>query len=110
MNEDKDFLISALKESNEILQEDNSRLRNTNRILRNVNSGLRTQLARAAANDEAFKDELSAEAELSLFDVLELLETPALSNELAKAGYRIDFKQIYEDITDANAPVVDYHC
>lgn len=56
MEQDKDFLIAALTESNDLLQGDNARLRNTNKILRTVNSILRGQLNNAHANDEEFKN------------------------------------------------------
>lgn len=60
---DKDFVIEALKESNEILQGEIRQLRNSNRILRRVNSALRgaltslrNQVAIAQDNDERFKE------------------------------------------------------
>lgn len=56
MEQDKDFLIAALTESNDLLQEDNARLRNTARVLRSVNSALRGQLKNAHANDEEFRN------------------------------------------------------
>lgn len=55
MEQDKDFLIAALIESNDLLQGDNARLHNTNKILRKVNSALRGQLNNAHVNDEEFK-------------------------------------------------------
>jgi FtsZ-binding cell division protein ZapB len=55
-------VIEALKESNDILQDEVTRLRETNttlrtviRALRRTNESLRTQVASAAENDETFK-------------------------------------------------------
>jgi len=55
-------VIEALKESNDILQDEVTRLRETNttlrtviRALRRTNESLRTQVANAAENDETFK-------------------------------------------------------
>lgn len=62
MEQDKDQVIAALVESNEILGEENGRLRNNNRVLRTVVSALRdtvTKLRESVAiaqqNDEIFK-------------------------------------------------------
>ena len=55
-------VIEALKESNDILQDEVMRLRETNttlrtviRALRRTNESLRTQVSNAAENDETFK-------------------------------------------------------
>jgi hypothetical protein len=62
MEQDKDLVIAALVESNEILVEENGRLRNNNRVLRTVISALRDSLAKAREsvaiaqqNDDIFK-------------------------------------------------------
>jgi FtsZ-binding cell division protein ZapB len=56
------LVVSALKEGNDILQEEVTRLRETNstlrvvnRTLRRTNESLRSQIAAAAENDETFK-------------------------------------------------------
>jgi len=56
------LVVSALKEGNDILQEEVTRLRETNstlrvvnRTLRRTNESLRNQVAAAAENDETFK-------------------------------------------------------
>jgi len=55
-------VIEALKESNDILQDEVTRLRETNttlrtviRALRRTNESLRTQVSNAAENDDTFK-------------------------------------------------------
>ena len=55
-------VIEALKESNDILQDEVMRLRETNttlrtviRALRRTNESLRTQVSNAAENDDTFK-------------------------------------------------------
>ena len=55
MSDEKDFLISALKESNDMLRELHDRHRRTIQFLRLVNSSLRQRLALAHNNDEEFK-------------------------------------------------------
>ena len=59
---DKDFVISSLMESVEILRQEISVVRNNNRILRRVhsalrsaNASLRAQVDQVAQNDELFK-------------------------------------------------------
>jgi len=60
--QDKDQIIAALLESNEILQTEVTNTRNTNRLLRRVNSALRSsitsmrqQIEAAMQNDDMFK-------------------------------------------------------
>lgn len=53
--EDQKFLIAALEESVELLQEEVARTKRLNRILRISNGALRRKLNFAAQNDEAFK-------------------------------------------------------
>lgn len=62
MEQDKDQVIAALIEANEILVEENGRLRNNNRVLRTVISALRDTVTKmresvaiAQQNDEIFK-------------------------------------------------------
>ena len=61
-NVDKELVIAALMESNEILRTENNGLRNSNRILRTVfrnlraaNESLRRLVDIAKDNDEVFK-------------------------------------------------------
>jgi Mg2+ and Co2+ transporter CorA len=56
MSEEQDFLIAALKESNDMLRELHDRHRRTIQFLRAVNSSLRQRLARAHQSDEEFKE------------------------------------------------------
>jgi hypothetical protein len=66
--QDLQLVIQGLEEALEDVIDDNLRLKNTNRILRAVNSGLRSKLAIAHKNDEAFvsacqwDDEIDAHA------------------------------------------------
>lgn len=62
MEQDKDQIIAALVESNDLLVEENGRLRNNNRVLRAVVTALRKTVnqlregvAIAQQNDEIFK-------------------------------------------------------
>jgi hypothetical protein len=68
-------VVSALQESNDILQDEVTRLRDTNttlrtviRTLRRTNESLRVQVSNAAENDDTFKQycagEFDADVEL----------------------------------------------
>ena len=54
---EESLLVSALKESIELLRETVAQQRAVNGLLRRINTGLRRQLAVAHQNDEAFRAE-----------------------------------------------------
>jgi FtsZ-binding cell division protein ZapB len=69
------LVVSALKEGNDILQEEVTRLRETNstlrvvnRTLRRTNESLRNQVAAAAENDETFKRYCNGEFDVEVVE------------------------------------------
>jgi hypothetical protein len=91
--QDLQLTVDALEEALEDVIEDNTRLRNNVRILRTVNSGLRSKLAIAHKNDEAF---VSACQEDVIFEAIEP-ESDATGYSEDRSEDRQDYPQGFQE-------------